>query len=248
MAERKYLDYDGLVQVSGEIKSRVKSVDSLPVSAPAGAAYLYVGEDTENYKKGHTYQYQTNSWVDITPPTSTFNDEDFSVDAQNEVSLLPARRVYRGTRAAWDLLSVAEKTQYGATAFTDDESGGTMVYLPTVSSYYNISASNSYINMPIESGGGVIFLAPFGCDELHFTCNNSVKLQIGNCTVSATLPSVIMSGTERGSYVNVNTVVGENIVSLKNPSGVNGMSARLYIGVLNSTQITQVSNIYFVKK
>ena len=121
MAERKYLDYDGLVQVSGEIKSRVKSEDSLPVSAPAGAAYLYVGEDTENYKKGHTYQYQTNSWVDITPPTSTFNDEDFSVDAQNEVSLLPARRVYHATRAAWDLLSVAEKTQYGATAFTDDE-------------------------------------------------------------------------------------------------------------------------------
>ena len=123
MAEKKYLDYDGLVQLSGEIKSRVKSVDSLPVSAPAGAAYLYVGENTSNYTKGHTYQYQTNSWVDITPPTNTFNDEDFSVDAQNEVSLLPARRVYRGTRAAWDLLSVAEKTQYGATAFTDDAGG-----------------------------------------------------------------------------------------------------------------------------
>lgn len=121
MAEKKYLDYKGLVQLSGEIKNRVKSVNSLPVSAPAGATYLYVGEDTQNYKKGHTYQYQTNSWTDITPPTSTFNDEDFSVDAQNEVSLLPARRVYRGTRAAWDLLSVAEKTQYGATAFTDDE-------------------------------------------------------------------------------------------------------------------------------
>lgn len=54
---------------------------------------------------------------------NTFNNEDFSVGVQNEVSLLPARRVYRGTRAAWDLLSVEEKTQYGATAFTDDEGG-----------------------------------------------------------------------------------------------------------------------------
>ena len=54
---------------------------------------------------------------------NTFNGEDFSVDAGNEVSLLPVRRVYNGTRAAWDLLSVAEKTKYGATAFTDDEGG-----------------------------------------------------------------------------------------------------------------------------
>lgn len=56
-------------------------------------------------------------------PANTFNDEDFSVDAANEVSLLPVRRVYHGTKADWDSLSVAEKTQYGATAFTDDEGG-----------------------------------------------------------------------------------------------------------------------------
>lgn len=56
-------------------------------------------------------------------PANTFNAEDFSVDSANEVSLLPARRVYNGTRSAWDSLSVAEKTQYGATAFTDDEGG-----------------------------------------------------------------------------------------------------------------------------
>lgn len=54
-------------------------------------------------------------------PVNTFNAEDFSVDGANEVSLHPVRRVYNGTRAAWDSLSVEEKTQYGATAFTDDE-------------------------------------------------------------------------------------------------------------------------------
>ncbi len=54
---------------------------------------------------------------------NTFNAEDFSVDVDNEVSLLPVRRIYNGTRAAWDSLSVVEKTQYGATAFTDDEGG-----------------------------------------------------------------------------------------------------------------------------
>ena len=54
----------------------------------------------------------------------TFNSDDFSVDtATSAVKLTPERRVYQGTKADWDLLSVAEKTQYGATAFTDDEGG-----------------------------------------------------------------------------------------------------------------------------
>ena len=54
----------------------------------------------------------------------TFNSDDFSVDtATSAVKLTPERRVYNGSKADWDLLSVAEKTQYGATAFTDDEGG-----------------------------------------------------------------------------------------------------------------------------
>ena len=75
----KYLDYEGLVQLSGEIKNRVKSVDSLPSSAPAGAAYLYVGKDTSNYKKGHTYQYQTNSWLDISPAGGESSIREFII-------------------------------------------------------------------------------------------------------------------------------------------------------------------------
>ena len=63
-------------------------------------------------------------------PANTFNAEDFSVDGANEVSLLPVRRVYHGTKADWDLLSVAEKTQYGATAFTDDEGGDSVEDIP----------------------------------------------------------------------------------------------------------------------
>ena len=76
-----------------------------------------------------------------TAPANTFNAEDFSVDGANEVSLLPARRVYHGTKAAWDSLSVAEKTQYGATAFTDDEGEAGVEDIPitqNTGSAYNI--------------------------------------------------------------------------------------------------------------
>lgn len=119
----EYLDKLGLERVAEYVNNKVAKVLTLPSDATEGLVVLYVGGTSATAIQGHIYKAQEGSWVDITPPTNTFNDEDFSVGAQNEVSLLPAWRVYHGTRAAWDLLSVAEKTQYGATAFTDDEGG-----------------------------------------------------------------------------------------------------------------------------
>ena len=87
-------------------------------------------------------------------PANTFNDEDFSVGSQNEVSLLPARRVYRGTKAAWDLLSVAEKTQYGATAFTDDEGGSGDV--ETISLTQNTNSAYKIIELKAIRMGNIV--------------------------------------------------------------------------------------------
>lgn len=107
------------------IDTKLSMVTSLPASPLNGESVLYIGTATGGLKTGGIYQYQVSEWVLISYAESfTFNSDDFSVDtATSAVKLNPERRVYHGTKADWDLLSVAEKTQYGATAFTDDEGG-----------------------------------------------------------------------------------------------------------------------------
>ena len=51
-----------------------------------------------------------------------FNDDDFVVE-NNEVSLIPAQRIFTGTQAEWNALTLAEKQTYGQANITDDESG-----------------------------------------------------------------------------------------------------------------------------
>ena len=107
------------------VDTKLTMVTSLPVSPSNGDAVLYIGTSSGGLKAGGIYQYQVSEWVLISYAESfTFNSDDFGIDSStNEVSLLPSRRVFNGTKADWDLLSVAEKTQYGATAFTDDAGG-----------------------------------------------------------------------------------------------------------------------------
>lgn len=105
------------------IGTKLPVVTSLPESPSNGETVLYIGTATGGLKTGGIYQYQVSEWVLISYAESfTFRSDDFNVDTTNSgVSLAPERRVYNGTKAAWGLLSVEEKTQYGATAFTDDE-------------------------------------------------------------------------------------------------------------------------------
>lgn len=107
------------------VDTKLPMVTSLPANPSNGEAVLYIGTSSGGLKSGGIYQYQVSEWVLISYAESfTFNKDDFNIDSStDEVSLLPSRRVFNGTKADWDLLSVAEKTQYGATAFTDDEGG-----------------------------------------------------------------------------------------------------------------------------
>ena len=109
-------------------------VDTMPIASvdELGKIYEFIGS-TGTYVNGYFYECvsdgeptPTYSWVqkNVQPNAEsfTFNEDDFNVDSSTDkVSLLPSRRVFNGSKADWDLLSVAEKTQYGATAFTDDE-------------------------------------------------------------------------------------------------------------------------------
>lgn len=114
------------------VDTKLPMVTSLPVSPSNGEAVLYIGTASDGLKTGGIYQYQVSEWVLISYAESfTFNSDDFDVDTTTStVSLAAERRVYNGTKAVWDTLSVAEKTQYGATAFTDDEGGGSVEDIP----------------------------------------------------------------------------------------------------------------------
>lgn len=110
--------------------TKLSMVTSLPASPSNGDAVLYIGTASGGLKTGGIYQYQVSEWVLISYAESfTFNSDDFDVDTTTStVSLAAERRVYNGTKAVWDTLSVAEKTQYGATAFTDDGDTGADIY------------------------------------------------------------------------------------------------------------------------
>lgn len=116
------------------VDTKLTMVTSLPVSPSNGDAVLYIGTATDGLKTGGIYQYQVSEWVLISYAESfTFNSDDFGIDSStNEVSLLPSRRVFNGTKADWDLMTTAEKTQYGATAFTDDEGVETSMIVDVV--------------------------------------------------------------------------------------------------------------------
>ena len=66
MSTKKYLDYGGLSQVADQIKSRLKVVSAIPETPTDGMIVLFTGTTTDDYKKSHIYEYQTDTWVDVT--------------------------------------------------------------------------------------------------------------------------------------------------------------------------------------
>ena len=139
-------------------------VDTMPIASEyPNEIVQYVGK-SGTYQNGYFYQSTsdeknppTYSWVqkNVQPNAEsfTFNKDDFNVDSSTDkVSLLPSRRVFNGSKADWDLLSVAEKTQYGATAFTDDEGGD----FPLTSEIQLISGVDANLARVIRYGKLVI--------------------------------------------------------------------------------------------
>lgn len=141
-------------------------VDTMPIASEyPNEIVQYVGE-SGTYQNGYFYQSTsdeqnppTYSWVqkNVQPNAEsfTFNEDDFNIDSStDEVSLLPSRRVFNGTKADWDLLSVAEKTQYGATAFTDDE--GVSGDVKTISLTQNTNSAYKIIELKAIRMGNIV--------------------------------------------------------------------------------------------
>lgn len=142
-------------------------VDTMPIASvdELGKIYEFIGS-TGTYVNGYFYECvsdgeptPTYSWVqkNVQPNAEsfTFNEDDFNVDSSTDkVSLLPSRRVFNGSKADWDLLSVAEKTQYGATAFTDDE--GVSGDVETISLTQNTNSAYNIIELKAIRMGNIV--------------------------------------------------------------------------------------------
>lgn len=59
---KQFLDNSGLQVVADKINTRLKTVTEMPSTANPGAVRLYVGEDTADYKKGHIYKYNNETY------------------------------------------------------------------------------------------------------------------------------------------------------------------------------------------
>lgn len=113
-------------------------VDELPLASAdeLGNIYQYVGE-TGTYTKGYFYECVSDG---ETPPTFSWKEavggsgyhfsEDF-VEEEGNVSLVASQRIFTGTQAEWDALSLSDKKMYGQVNITDDESGANLDYYST---------------------------------------------------------------------------------------------------------------------
>lgn len=79
------------------------------------------GSEGQVLKKASDTDYDT-EWGEAASPL-TFDEDDFSVDANNEVKLISSQRIFTGTQAQWDALSTAAKKTYGQANITDDNDG-----------------------------------------------------------------------------------------------------------------------------
>ena len=53
-------------EINEKTDTKLDKVTTIPATPSDGDTVLFIGTNTNDYKKGHTYQYQTNEWVDIT--------------------------------------------------------------------------------------------------------------------------------------------------------------------------------------
>lgn len=127
MAEKKYLNLEGLQDVAGHVNTRLKTVTTIPASADDGAVRLYVGETGVTYKKGHIYQYNStdSEWVDITGSSQYTAGNGIDI-TNDEISV--ETYIFTGTQAQWNALTTEQKQEYQICNITDDGSADEAIY------------------------------------------------------------------------------------------------------------------------
>ena len=58
---------DAIDEVNEKTDAKLDKVESIPTTPSNDDTVLFLGTTTNDYTKGHIYQYQTNKWVDLSP-------------------------------------------------------------------------------------------------------------------------------------------------------------------------------------
>jgi hypothetical protein len=113
----------------------------------------------------------------------------------------------------------------------------TKVMKPCMYMWYGANIDRGVI-APQQGGAGAVFLLPFGTKKVHFTLDNNANVQAGVCDSGASLPSIINSGTGRGTYKNYTTSGNSEFT-------VGGSAGWFFIGSASaSSSHNKISNIW----
>jgi len=119
MATKKFLNDAGLARVADKVNEKLKVVSTMPLTPFDGQVVLYVGATTASYTQGGIYLYNA-------------NDTEWILLSSVPVDLTPYKKIFTGTQAEWNQLTLAEKKEYDEADLTDDLAGGELVVTDAV--------------------------------------------------------------------------------------------------------------------
>lgn len=162
MADKKYLDEDGLALVATKVNEKLKVVTTMPATPTNGQVVLYIGTTTATYTQGGIYLYNGTAWVLISTA---------------DVDLTPYKKIFTGTRAEWSALTTAEKKEYDEADLTDDTAGGELVVSDAVTAgdlnpvtsnaVYDVKVKKIIKNMTFTAGSAsqIVPFSTIGIDS-----------------------------------------------------------------------------------
>jgi hypothetical protein len=119
MATKKFLNDAGLARVADKVNEKLKVVSTMPLTPFDGQVVLYVGATTASYTQGGIYLYNA-------------NDTEWILLSSVPVDLTPYKKIFTGTQAEWNQLTLAEKKEYDEADLTDDLAGGELIVTDAV--------------------------------------------------------------------------------------------------------------------
>lgn len=218
MANKQYLDADGLAVVASKVNEKLKVVAIMPATPTNGQVVLYVGTTTADYTQGGIYLYNGTAWVLISTA---------------DVDLTPYKKIFTGTKAEWELLTTAEKKAYDEADLTDDLAGGELIVTDDVTvGDLNPVTSNAVAKLtgPITDISALVSGNVINIDVIRSTCGTGLyALKCETATTIFTAYLAVWSGNWSLDYVR-------------------GTTSRQTASKVSTTTITEATNISNIVK
>lgn len=183
---KQFLDEEGLAIVATKVNEKLKVVDAMPSTPTSGQVVLYVGATTTDYTQGGIYLYSGTAWVLISTA---------------DVDLTPYKKIFTGTKAEWDVLTTAEKTEFDECDLTDDLAGGELLVSDAVTvGDLNPVTSNAVANH-IPNMTRALVAWPTESAPIAWGNHKGVIIQTGNSVGTSVTSQVLVMRNFPNAYV-----------------------------------------------